>query len=383
MGAESATLTVVDATSDQSTGSTSNPLTKRHLSPTYAQARKSFRSAAVEAGARLASHPHPLKGPDGEDLAIDIAEFGPADASSVLLIVSATHGVEGFAGSALQHRWLQDHAGDRPDDVRVIVLHAFNPYGFAWVRRVNEDNVDLNRNFIDWSEPAPSNDNYDAIADLVVPTFWTEAEQERTLNLLLEHLAEVGMEELQATVSGGQYTNPNGVFYGGAEAVWSHRWLKTWAAKELRQAKRVAILDLHTGLGEWGTAQLIGANAPGSPEHLRASDWYGSVVAMGGADSVSAYLYGDWLRGVLDILTYAEVTAVAIEYGTIDPISVLMALRADAWLHGHGDPTGPDAPAIKAQVRGAFADDDPAWVEAIWGRFASCVAQAFEKLSLS
>lgn len=353
----------------------------RLLAGSYAEARQAFRTAATAAGARLFEHPHQLKGPQGEDLAIDLAEFGPADASSVLLIVSATHGVEGFAGSSLQHRWLQEQAQTVPADTRIILLHAFNPYGFAWVRRVNEDNVDLNRNFIDWSEPTPANDDYDGIADLLVPTSWSDAEQERTLNELLAYLAEEGMEKLQAAVSGGQYTQPNGVFYGGSQAVWSQNWLRTWAASELANVKRLAILDLHTGLGDWGTAQLIGANTPDSAEHQRASDWYGEVVAMGGEDSVSAYLAGDWLRGVLDIVTNAEVTAVAIEYGTIDPISVLMALRADAWLHGYGDPTGPDSAAIKAQVRAAFADDDPAWVEAIWGPFAKCVDQALVQLA--
>ena len=32
--------------------------------------------------------------------------------------------------------------------LRCVLLHALNPFGFAWRRRVNEDNVDLNRNFL-------------------------------------------------------------------------------------------------------------------------------------------------------------------------------------------------------------------------------------------
>ena len=29
------------------------------------------------------------------------------------------------------------------------MIHALNPFGFAHLRRANEDNVDLNRNFVD------------------------------------------------------------------------------------------------------------------------------------------------------------------------------------------------------------------------------------------
>ena len=39
--------------------------------------------------------------------------------------------------------------------LRVVLLHAINPWGFSWARRVTEDNVDLNRNFRDFSRPAP------------------------------------------------------------------------------------------------------------------------------------------------------------------------------------------------------------------------------------
>ncbi len=355
-------------------------MTIKPLSKTYSEARQAFLEAATTAGARLSEFPHDRSGPSGEELAIDVAEFGPADAESVLLIVSATHGVEGFAGSALQRRWLEEHVTERPDGVRLVIVHAFNPYGFAWVRRVNEDNVDLNRNFIDWSNPAPLAPDYMDIADIVVPASWTEAEQERTLGLLLEYLNKVGMEKLQATISGGQYEDPKGVFYGGTEPVWSHRWLRQWASDHMSGVKRLGILDLHTGLGENGTAQFIGANGPETEAHQRCCDWFGEVVPMGGENSVSAALSGDWLGGIGNIMPGVEITGVAIEYGTIDTISVMQALRADAWLHGYGDPTGPHSAPIQAQVRAAFADDEPHWVKAIWGPFATCVNNAFTRL---
>ena len=153
---------------------------QRGLTATYEESRSRFLTAASAAGASVTSYEHPDRGLAGETLAIDVASIGPDDATAVLLIVSGTHGVEGFTGSALQHHWLDRHLGDRPGDVRVVMLHAFNPYGFSWVRRVNEDNVDLNRNFVDWSQPPPANEDYGGIAHLLVPDEWDDDTQQST-----------------------------------------------------------------------------------------------------------------------------------------------------------------------------------------------------------
>ena len=174
----------------------------RTLDQTYDVARRRFLDAAASAGAEVTSFPHPQRGREGEELAIDVATLGPDDASSILLIVSGTHGVEGYAGSALQSWWLDECSAVRPSDVRVVLLHAFNPVGFSWVRRVNEDNVDLNRNFVDWSD-VPRNDRYGDIAEILVPPTWDAATQESTTAALMEQAMEVGLPQFQETVSGG------------------------------------------------------------------------------------------------------------------------------------------------------------------------------------
>jgi len=351
------------------------------LSPTYAEARTAFLDAAASSDARVATHPHPHVGPDGGPLAVDVAELGAADARRVVLVVSGTHGVEGYCGSALQRHWLAHHRADRPDDVAVVMIHAFNPVGFAWVRRVNEDNVDLNRNFIDWTAPVPDNADYDRIARLLVPVEWSEADQERTTAALFELVGEVGLDRAQAIISGGQYRDPTGVFYGGQGPVWSNRWIGDWAGTRLAGLERLAVIDLHTGLGPWGHGELIGHEPIGSDQHRRATEWWGEVIPMGDERSVSAALTGDWLGALHDLAPGAEITAAALEFGTVDPISVLQALRADAWLHAHGDPRAPAAAAVRAQVRAAFADDDPAWIAMVWERFAQVMADALRHIA--
>ena len=358
------------------------PVTISPLSPSYAAARSAFLLAAGSAGATIESTVHPRLGLDGEELAVDVATLGPADAEDLVVVVSGTHGVEGYAGSALQTEWLQSHTAELPRTVGLIMVHALNPFGFSWVRRVNEDNVDLNRNFVDWTLPPPANPAYDRMADLLVPRSWSDTEQLRTLTALLEIVAEVGMEQMQTDVTSGQYTDPNGVFYGGAGPVWSHRWLREFAASRLSTAHRVAIIDLHTGLGRWGHGELIGSECAASDAHQRATRWWGDVRSMVDGASASAALSGDWLAAAAELAPQAEVTGVAIEYGTVDGLNSLQALRADAWLHAHGDPTSKKSEPIRAALRAAFADDDPAWVQALWPRFAQVLGAAFEQLGV-
>jgi hypothetical protein len=353
----------------------------RGLTATYTESRQRFLDAAARADAAVASYEHPLRGIDGEELAIDVASIGADDASAVLVIVSGTHGVEGFTGSALQHRWLETHAVARPAEVRVVLVHALNPYGFAWVRRVNEDNVDLNRNFVDWSQPPPANEDYGGLAHLIVPESWDDETQQATTLQLLAHAEEVGFPRLQAVISGGQYTHPTGVFYGGTGPVWSHRWLVDHLAGLIGSATRLGLIDLHTGLGPWGHGELISHETADMPGYRRGTAWWGDVRSMMDGESVSAQLSGDWLGALDRLLPGVEITAMALEFGTVDVVSVLQALRADAVLHAHGDPRGADAESVRAQVRSAFADDDPAWFDAVADRFDDVVGAAMAALS--
>lgn len=352
------------------------------LSSSYVDARAAFLASAEAAGARVESHPHPLRGLAGEPLFVDVAELGRADAKSVVLVVSGTHGVEGYCGSALQrhHLHLLADAYDPATAPALVFVHALNPYGMSWVRRVNEDNVDLNRNFVDWTRPTPPNDEYTRLADLLVPTAWTAEEQERTLLALLGEAQALGMERMQQIVQGGQFEHPTGLFYGGTGPAWSHRWLREFAGQRLAAARRVAVVDLHTGLGPWGHGSLLSSNLRGTSAFHRQVAWWGDVTADDATDSVSADVAGGWLSVIDSFAPDAEVTGICIEYGTVDPITVLQSLRADAVLHAHGDPTGSEADAVRAQVRSAFADDDPAWLAACWLRYADVLDAAIGQL---
>ena len=81
---------------------------------TYTEARQKFLQAVQDGGAvLLSSHLNPHKGPDGEDCITDVAWQGPRDASRLLILVSGTHGIEGYAGSGCHVAWLRERWFDR------------------------------------------------------------------------------------------------------------------------------------------------------------------------------------------------------------------------------------------------------------------------------
>jgi hypothetical protein len=125
--------------------------------------------------------------------------------------------------------------------------------------------------------------------------------------------------------------------------------------------------------------ELIAAH-PDAGDRERLTDWYGEYAIPSEGTSVSADLYGDILDGFAEWLPEAELTAVAIEYGTVDIVEVANALRADAWLHAFSEPTGPKAGPIKEALRAAFAPDDPSWLAAVHERFDEVSGRAVEGL---
>jgi len=353
------------------------------FSANYPEARAKFLKAATDAGGALEAITHPERGPDGGELATDVAWFGPKDAPAVLVMISGTHGVEGFCGSGAQIDWLRrGGASGLPAGVAVLMIHAVNPYGFAWLRRVTHENVDLNRNWIDFARPLPANPGYADLADAICPAEWTEAAQAASFQVLGGFIAKNGMMAMQQAISGGQYSHPKGVFFGGAGPTWSRTTQTAIFDHYLKGAARVGIIDYHTGLGPWGYGEQIITDLVGSPGFDRARRWYGAVVTSPSTGtSTSADIVGDGLAAAPILLAHAEVTGMALEVGTQETMTVLNALRADAWLHAYGDPTNEQGKAIKAQIRAAFYGDAADWKGMVAGQSLLAVKQTLAGLA--
>jgi hypothetical protein len=158
-------------------------------------------------------------------------------------------GEEGFCGSGCQIGYLADRVYEAlHGDTGVMLIHALNPFGFAWLRRVNEANVDLNRNFHDFNKSLPSSEHYEAFHDCLVPQEWDGDQRVESDAALQKLIMAKGMKAFQAELPKGQYTRPTGLFYGGREASWSNRILRQILNDKVSETvKRLTVLPIYVG----------------------------------------------------------------------------------------------------------------------------------------
>ncbi len=347
------------------------------FSVSYAEARQKFLDTCAARSLTVESRLNPnAKGPDGGELFTDIVRIGPADAKKVLLLISGTHGVEGYCGSGPQIGFLQHGFFEvLPDGFGVVMVHAINPYGFAHDRRVNEDNIDLNRNFLDWDQPDRPTSAYSSIHEHVLPSDWGGPGMEAANAALAQFIEDNGMPAFQAAVSSGQYEYPDGVFYGGSGPSWSNLTLRSILTDYCGEAEVLAVIDFHTGLGPYGYAELITAG-PDRQKAL-AQQWYGDAVTDPEAGtSASAPLDGINAQGIAETLPDTKIGFIAAEYGTRDINTVLTSLRADNWLYHNGEVDSSLGQEIKRHIRDAFYPEFDDWKQMVWDRACELADEA-------
>lgn len=353
------------------------------FSQRYADARAAFLAAAAAAGLASDALVHPLTGRDRETLAIDVVRDGRADAEHLLLLSSGCHGVEGYCGSAVQTMLLHDaafRAECEQRGVAVLYVHALNPYGFSWWRRTTHENVDLNRNFHDFDRPLPANPGYDELAPLLVPDAWPPSEAVEAA--LQAWITRHGMTAFQAAVSGGQHRHPDGLFYGGTTASWSHLQLRQILRHHAQLCRRLAWIDVHTGLGPSGVGERIFAWRHDTTALARARRWWGpAITSVDEGSSSSARLTGLMWNVVDQECAQAEYTGIALEFGTLPLVQMLDALRADQWAQNHPEAPELQRAAIKRQVRDAFYVDTPEWKAQVLSQASEAARQAVAGLA--
>lgn len=349
----------------------------------YTEAREKFLEAAYAINANVESFKNPNAGPGNKPLYIDVALLGPKEAKVALVLISGTHGVEGFAGSGIQTGLLHEgiSASLKPD-MNILMIHAINPYGFAHLRRFNEDNVDLNRNFLDHSQAYPVNQGYKELRDAINPksiSFWVNIKSR--LKFLWYRLKE-GKTALSEAISRGQYEYPQGLFYGGQFETWSNKSIRAVADRYLSEAERVVVIDFHTGLGPYGYGEIILNEPKESPAYKRAVAWWGDrVKTTVSEESVSVHIKGSLKLAIPEMLPNAEVTAVSLEFGTYPPKKAFWALRSENWLYHHGGKEHPNAKEIKADLLQAFYPEEDEWKFQVWEQGKDVVRQALVNLN--
>ena len=326
-----------------------------YFSANYQAARAKFRAAVSGAGGDFASYERPTgRGAEGEQLAIDVGQFGNRHSSRQFLIISATHGLEGFAGAALQVAWLRSVMNpDLLRNVGFILIHGLNPFGFSYGTRTTQEGVDLNRNFVDHTVTRPDNELYRRIhpyliANMADAPAWANAQQ-----ALDDMRASVGEDALFDAISRGQYSHSDGVFYGGVARTWENRTLEDIVLRYAGHASKVVVIDWHTGIGSYGKPFFLAFADDGSDEQRQTAQWWGedNVIAARPHGRDRPRYRGLVFDGVRAFIPRAQVAGGVIEWGTRGPVAGEIAVRQDRWLRDYGGTLSADAFAqVKADL---------------------------------
>ena len=330
----------------------------------YSRARAKFLEAARRAGGALKSYVHPeKKTPEGEPLAIDVARFGDPKAARQALFISGTHGQEGFSGSAVQIGWMQSGGPSKlPNDLGVVLVHGLNPYGFAHATRTTENNVDLNRNFIDRDADVPANPHYEDLHEELKVRDWTEHETARVAGVLNKFAEVHGRDAMFDTLARGQYRHQDGLMYGGKDREWSNRTLEAIVQQFLAGAEKVAFIDWHTGIGDYGKPFFLCFNEPGSALFARACDWWGkeNVDGVRPHGMERPNYTGLVFNGVQRFLGNRQMCGAVIEFGTRG-LGMRRVLQLDQWLRRQNGLDPEVRAGLQADMMDAFCPFDGQW----------------------
>lgn len=330
------------------------------FSDDYSQARERFRTAALAAGAALHALPIDARGPCGENLTIDIAWLGSRHPRRALLHSSGVHGVEAFAGSAVQ-LCLLAHLPPVPTDCAMILVHVLNPYGMAWLRRTNENNVDLNRNFLtgeaSWSGASGIYTAIDSFLNPPSPPGF-DFFPLRAAWHVLRH----GFKPLQQAVAQGQYEFPRGLFYGGKRLEQGPGIYLEWIKRYLSDTEYLFALDIHTGLGPWGHETLIAkASAGVTPAATLGAALKRRQIDSAGQGSTTYVTRGGMGEALPACLPATRVDFLLQELGTYPPLRVFHALREENRWHYHGHDNENLKHPAKLRLREALCPAAPEW----------------------
>ncbi|NOV28982.1 DUF2817 domain-containing protein [Methylomonas sp. ZR1] len=346
----------------------------------YAKARQAWLSL-------ISAVTHPLRheiyqcvglGPDGESLLTDTAWIGDDQADNVVVCLAATHGVEGFAGSAIQLDVLQGlnkRQLDIPNGTALLLVHALTPWGYTWSRRCDGDGVDLNRNAVDFSQPLPENPDYDKLREWL---FVADAGQRQ--QAYADFSQQYGRVALEKAISGGQYRDPSGPFYGGRAPAHGRLVCEDLINRHSLAQRRVAVVDLHTGLGPYGYGEIICDHQPDSAGAAVAQRWYGDSVTLPLAGTSSSVPK----LGLLDYLWHANMNPqscyVTLEFGTYSTDHLFEVLLRDHQLWAVED-NHDQRFAHSLTMRHHFCPNDNAWQEMVLFRARQVLSQALRGVS--
>jgi hypothetical protein len=346
----------------------------------YEESRLRFRNdlAVIQSlwpAARLGSHSLP----GGEHLSIDWISADALQAKQRLFILTTgEHGIEGYVGSAMLQLFVQEFVPRLdPQTTGLLLVHVINPWGMKHHHRVNANNVDLNRNFLDlgFETMAGSNPDYPALAGFLNPDrplispFWSTV---WFTGRLIKNMAAFGVSRIREASLMGQYRYPTGMYFGGQELQEETRVMMDLTRATLSGYGQLVHLDMHSGYGPRLEMSLV--NSPlekQAAEEIRAKYGVRRVVAANPEEFYS--IHGDMIDWEYALIKkefpHMHHFSTTFEFGTFGEslLAGIRSLRSTIFrnrvnLHGAGPSAGR---WMDHEYEEHYCPPEPAWFSKI------------------
>lgn len=291
---------------------------------TYLTARKNFIDTVLSKGGNHTSLIlNDIKGCEGEELSIDIGYFGQENPEKLVIHSSGIHGVEGFHGSDIQLKIISDNLPDMNDNIGLLFIHCINPYGMSWIRRFNESNVDLNRNFRE-DISLQCSEVYETLNTFLNPTEEIKFPRLSFLYGFIKARLSHSMEKLTQGVVEGQNKYKHGLFNIGDKLEKGPEILLDWLKHRFHNIKLIINIDVHSGLGKYGDDAVL------TKDNDYFSFFGDKVKSPGnGTYDISGFLSD----GFKMCFPTSDVYGFAHEFGTFNPPELLRGLISENYYH--------------------------------------------------
>jgi len=307
------------------------------------------------------------------NLIMDICYIPPQqDTGRLLIITSGIHGIEGYTGSAIQQMFMTELLSqDEVQDQGILLIHAINPYGFKYMRRATENNVDLNRNCgINMTVFENENKGYPGLYDFLCPS--NKVNSGSLYNrffyvVAIRKIVQQTMTILRQSVLQGQYEFPEGLYYGGNDFEPQIKYLQTVLPEILNPYDLILTLDMHTAYGEWGKLHLFTNPVEDDILREKTKNVFGNYPMDWGDTEDFYIIMGDFGGFVGMVNPEATYMSSLFEFGTFDSQKTFGSLHSIHRLilenqgHLHGYKNEKNEKKTKNNFREMYYPTSEAW----------------------
>lgn len=315
----------------------------------------------------------PIKSLADKDLTIDYCHIPARQTPARLLILtSGTHGVEGYVGSAVQQMFLNELLEKiKVDDLGILLIHGLNPYGFKNLRRVSENNIDLNRNAsLEKDLFTSKNEGYANLNSMLNPQEPVKVKSVGNLFFATQAIWKIithGMSDLRQAILQGQYQFEKGVYFGGRGLDFPIKAVTPLIKEIANGYDQVFCIDLHTGYGQRGTLHLFPNPLKDERKKIQIETIFaGTPIDWGDGDDFYT-VTGDFATYVGTLLPDKDYLTMVFEFGTLDSqttfgsiLSLHNVILENQGAHfGYGSPA--DKTATFLRYRESYYPSSESW----------------------